>query len=494
MTDTNIEVPLNKQQDGTIPKASPACFDRMSLATMVTTTTATSAPSSICGSESGTLPKIVDYANAAGKHKLVSNTKQRFIPLLEAAGGTDKNAEGNRRDSVPIMQAIEAAGAKSAIFQFHEEFAQPADGESMEEVSRRNNEARAHNDALRSLLLGSDTAAAGLILRNNPGTLSSLTQAKLDAMVVELDQIGVKCMSHPIVQQRMGAKDSLCKIRHLNCGLEDTDVYYDEDAFRAGFCKSIAFRPRVIKQNRGSQGEGIWICKLKNEKYCEKFGDAFADLDTLLVLMEANDNHVEEHTVGEFLEFCINGRSEKSGEWKSTGNGRYLEGGVEKGAMLVDQRFLPRIVEGEVRVMMVGPNIVELIHKKPKEGGLSATLQSGAVYTKYKPDAPEFSNLVENFKADLPNIMKSFDIADQPLPLLWTADYIFGEKDENGKDTFYVGEFNCACVGITQQLYQAEIVGKTAVVTCFPDDDDEDNTNDDANTRKKSKLEELEQR
>lgn len=70
--------------------------------------------------------------------------------------------------------------------------------------------------------------------------------------------------------------------------------------------------------------------------------------------MEANDNHVEHHTVEEFLEWCINGRSESSGEWHSTGKGKYFDGGIEANAMLVDQRFLPRIVEGEVRCLMVG--------------------------------------------------------------------------------------------------------------------------------------------
>jgi hypothetical protein len=264
----------------------------------------------------------------------------------------------------------------------------------------------------------------------------------------------------------MGAKDALVKIRHLRCGLLDTEVYYDGEALEQGFRKSIAFRPRVIKQNRGSQGEGIWIVKLKDESsYCQNYGDAIAAMDTPLVLMEANDNHVEEHTVGEFLEFCLNGRTEKSGQWESTGRGRYLDGGVEAGAMLVDQRFLPRIVEGEVRCMMIGPNLVELIHKKPKEGGLSATLQSGAVYTNYKPDAPEFASLVENFQHDMPKIMSCFGMEDQPLPLLWTADYIFGEPDATGRDTFYIGEFNCTCVGITQQLVLADLVATTAIDT-----------------------------
>eukprot|EP00816_Leptocylindrus_hargravesii_P013010 CAMPEP_0196803066 /NCGR_PEP_ID=MMETSP1362-20130617/2504_1 /TAXON_ID=163516 /ORGANISM="Leptocylindrus danicus, Strain CCMP1856" /LENGTH=520 /DNA_ID=CAMNT_0042174493 /DNA_START=231 /DNA_END=1793 /DNA_ORIENTATION=+ len=452
-------------------------------ATLRSNTTIAKSPesASVDGSISGTIasfPKSLIKENETKKEKVMRG----FIPILEAAGGTDKNEQGHRRDSAAILNAIQEAGSKSVIVQFHEEQAvvsnaNDSDDNTEEEVSRRNNQARAHNDALRSMLLGRDEATgemhvSGLVLRNNPGTLSSYTQAKLDAMVIELDQLGVKVMSHPEVQKKMGAKDSLCKIRHLRCGLEDTDVYYDADSFKAGFRKSIAFRPRVIKQNRGSQGEGIWICKLKDEaSYCDKFGDVIADLETKLVLMEANDNHVEEHTVAEFLEFCVNGRTDVSGEWHSSGDGKYLEGGIEKGAMLVDQRFLPRIVEGEVRCMMIGDNLVELIHKKPKAGGLSATLQSGAIYTKYPPDAPEFENLVANFKLDLPRIMEAFDISDQPLPLLWTADYIFGEKDEDGKDTFHVGEFNCACVGITQQLHQAKLVGETAFRFCFPEVD-----------------------
>uniref|UniRef100_A0A6U2PK73 DUF6815 domain-containing protein n=1 Tax=Leptocylindrus danicus TaxID=163516 RepID=A0A6U2PK73_9STRA len=460
---------------------------------VVSLSTCTAATASVDSSISGTIasfPKSLIKENKTKKEKVMRG----FIPILEAAGGTDKNEHGHRRDSAAIQNAIEEAGSKSVIVQFHEEQAVVSNAnesdDTEEEVSRRNNQARAHNDALRSMLLGRDEATgemhvSGLVLRNNPGTLSSYTQAKLDAMVIELDQLGVKVMSHPEVQKKMGAKDSLCKIRHLRCGLEDTDVYYDADSFRAGFRKSIAFRPRVIKQNRGSQGEGIWICKLKDEaSYCDNFGDAIADLDTKLVLMEANDNHVEEHTVAEFLEFCVNGRTEVSGEWHSSGDGKYLEGGIEKGAMLVDQRFLPRIVEGEVRCDMVGDKLVELIHKKPKAGGLSATLQSGAVYTKYPPDAPEFENLVANFKLDLPRIMEAFGISDQPLPLLWTADYIFGEKDEDGKDTFHVGEFNCSCVGITQQLHLAELVGETAFRFCFPENDV--NTDEQANKRQKS--------
>lgn len=58
----------------------------------------------------------------------------------------------------------------------------------------------------------------------------------------------------------------LHQVATMNIGLEDTLAYYSPEEFSAGFKKTMAFQPRVIKQNRGSSGEGIWIIKLKDEK------------------------------------------------------------------------------------------------------------------------------------------------------------------------------------------------------------------------------------
>jgi len=275
----------------------------------------------------------------------------------------------------------------------------------------------------------------------------------------------VSIFVHTVFLSLFRFQQSLVKIKHLKCGLQDTYVYYDPEEFKEGFRKSIAFQPRVMKQNRGSQGEGIWIVKLRDGQYCDTFGECMVSLDTELELVEAWDNHVEYHTVGEFIEFCVHGRTQYSGEWTSTGEGRYFDGGLIAGSMMVDQRFLPRITEGEVRCLFVGSELVEIVHKKPKEGGLSATLASGAIYTKYEPGDPKFASLVEHLKQDVPRIMDSFDMADRPLPLLWTADYIYGETD----DELYVGEINCSCPGITQQLEIVDIIAKVALETVFPE-------------------------
>ena len=190
--------------------------------------------------------------------------------------------------------------------------------------------------------------------------------------------------------------------------------------------------------------QGIWIIKLKEGNYCASYGERSCEDGAKLLLMEANDNHEEEHTVAEFIEFCVNGRTSKSGEWTSKGVGKYLEGGKEAGGQLVDQRFCPRIVEGELRYNLVGDALVGIIHKKPKEGGISAVGGTGSVYTYYGPEEPLFAALTNNFlKKDLQHVMPSLELADEPLPLWWTTDFINssppGTKPEDEK--WIVGEF-----------------------------------------------------
>merc|ERR1712100_399118 len=114
----------------------------------------------------------------------------------------------------------------------------------------------------------------------------------------------------------------------------------------------------------------------------------------------------EYHTVKEFLTFCVGGPdAEGAGKWESTFPGQYLKGGKEAGGQLVDQRLLPRISEGEVRVLMVGDTCQMIIHKKP-EGGLSA-VGGNSEYTYYKPEDPMYAGLLANLKADIPHMMKN---------------------------------------------------------------------------------------
>jgi len=345
-------------------------------------------------------------------------------------GGSDKSISGHRYDSIPIANGMINAGMSCQLIHYvHEEHVQ------FMEVCKQFH---------------------ALVVRCNPGQIKADggDQTKFDTGMRELRKKGIQIWPSPDVMEQMGAKDALCKVAKLNIGLEDTLAYYTEAEFSAGFKKTMAFQPRVIKQNRGSSGEGIWIIKLKSGDYCKTYGERSCADDEVLEMMEANDNHAEEHTVAEFVEFCVNGRTDKSGNWTSKGTGKYLEGGKEAGGQLVDQRFCPRIVEGELRYNMAGDSLVGIIHKKPKEGGISAVSGTGSIYTFYGPDEPLFVNLTENFlKRDMAKIMPSLGL-DEPIPLWWTTDFINasppGTKAEDEK--WIVGEFNCSCVGISKCL------------------------------------------
>ena len=216
-------------------------------------------------------------------------------------------------------------------------------------------------------------ACKGYIGRVNPGAYEGVTQSKLDALMRKLASEGVKAMAHPDTMIKMGAKDALQKIKALSCGMNDTYAYYDIPSFKENFPKTVATGTRVLKQNRGSQGEGIWVVKVKEGQKGPVTGS------TVLHLQEAVDNHVEYKTVTEFTKFCE----------------QYIVG---ENGQLIDQRFLPRIVEGEIRVNMIYDKPTELVHKKPAEGGISATLASGAKYVSYKPDDPLFAVLMDKVR------------------------------------------------------------------------------------------------
>merc|ERR1712087_34528 len=359
-------------------------------ATMVADTAGAAAIDALTAKQLGSLGYPVPFKTGpmVGLLPFPKNPKYKLIIAeynipghSSGVGGADKGMHGHRVDSVPIANGVIKTGNACTIVKYI-----PAEHCSFAKVAKQMD---------------------GIIVRINPGQLSAPDQDKFDALMRECIALGIPVWSSPDVQIQMGAKDALCKIAHLNCGLPDTLAYYSDQEFISGFKKTMAFQPRVVKQNRGSSGEGIWIIKLKDKEYCANYGDALCEDDWMLDLMEANDNHQEFHTVAEFIEWCINGRGGgKCDDWTSKGTGAYLAGGKEAGGQIVDQRFCPRIVEGEIRVLTSGPTCLQLIHKKPADGGISAVLGTGSTYTFYGPDEPKFADLKKKlFVEDLPKIM-----------------------------------------------------------------------------------------
>jgi len=380
-------------------------------------------------------------------------------------GGSDTGPDGNRVDSIPIANSVIRAGGACDLILY---------------------DATKHDD-----FIAATTKYDALIVRINPGQLSQGTpegtQQKFDDLMNKYISEGKLVWSSPKIQTQMGAKDALVNIGKLNCGLEDTFAYYSADDLVTGFKKTMAFQPRVIKQNRGSAGEGIWLCWLwdkaadkKIEIYPSKsFGASSLGDDDYIKLMEMNDNHVEFHTVKEFMTFCVSGPDGAgAGAWKSTFPGKYLDGGKAAGGQLVDQRLLPRIDEGEVRILMAGDTCQMAVHKKPMGGGPSA-VGGNSEYTYYKPTDAKYQGLISKLYADIPILLPSLGLSGEPLPLLWTCDYIPKNPDDwekgpydrscpDDKTEYTVGEFNCSCVGIS--MFQA-VCGGEKTLADVPDAD-----------------------
>jgi len=325
---------------------------------------------------------------------------KKHVVIFEARGGSDKGKYGFRKDSKPIIDSFKNRGWTAEIIFYT--------NEDRGEIYRHTIE-----------------KADAYISRVNPGNLEDETS--YFQMLRELVYNGVEGLPHPDAMIAYGAKNSVEKLKGTSIVPDDVYTYYDFDALKEKFPKSLLNGVRVLKQNRGSTGEGIWRVEVINpEKYKKNI-----PLEAKLKLTEAKDNHTEEKTLQEFLEFCI----------------KYLEGA---NGMLLDMPFLERIVEGEIRVLMLRDNVVNIVHKKPAQtkDAFSATLFSGA---KYRYDKPEkWPELVALVKKSLPTIQSR--LGNYDLPLIWTADFMLDTDKKTGKDNYILGEINASCVGFTTFL------------------------------------------
>lgn len=341
---------------------------------------------------------------------------KKNIVFFEAVGGSDKGPDGHRKDTMPMVNALKDKGWNGEVVFFTDEI--------LRDEKQRN-----------EIFEKVKNSADGYVSRVNPGNLK---EEKLYFDVLRsLCEAGLVGMPHPDAMVGYGAKDALTKLACTDLVPDDTYAYYDVKTFKETFPKSLAKGERVLKQNRGSTGEGIWRVRLPDGVSYPNSGSL--PLDTKIVCTEAKDNHTEQRQLGEFMDFCE----------------QYIIG---DNGMLVDMTFLPRIKEGEIRILMLYKTPVYVVHKKPAEGGdaFSATLFSGA---KYRYDEPkDWQSLIDWFLAQLPEIRSK--LGNYDLPLIWTADFIL-DTDAKGNDKYVLGEINCSCVGFTSP---EEFMAKIAVM------------------------------
>lgn len=252
------------------------------------------------------------------------------------------------------------------------------------------------------------------------------TRAALDLLLREVAAKRPWVSAHPDVILKMGVKEVLHRTRHLGWGA-DTHRYATADSFSAEFPPRLrAAGPRVLKQNRGNGGQGVWKV--------EALPDA-----TVRVLHALRGSQPEEMPLEDFMARC-----EPYFGW---------------GGCIIDQPFQPRLPEGMIRCYVSGAKVAGFGHQlikalipPPPEGPDSPQAQPGPRIM-HGPDASQFQALRRSMEDEwIPQLMKTLAIDDASLPVIWDADFLYGPRDADGADTYVLCEINASsCFAIPDE-------------------------------------------
>ena len=261
-------------------------------------------------------------------------------------------------------------------------------------------------------------------------------RSMLDAMLRGVAASGVFVSAHPDIIQKLGTKEVLYRTQDIGWGCE-THLYQNMDQLRRDLPSRLAAGgTRVLKQYRGSGGNGVWKVELATNTIVDRGrGSATWSPDETLVRARHAKRGCVEETIplNEFLKRC---------EPYFAGDGR-----------MIDQAYQPRLPEGMIRCYLVhdkvggfGFQAINALCPAPLGARPDAALQpSSRVY--HPPSMQEFQPLKRLLEQEwVPAMQRRFDIDTNQLPVLWDCDFLLGPKRGSGEDTYVLCEINVSSV------------------------------------------------
>jgi hypothetical protein len=270
-------------------------------------------------------------------------------------------------------------------------------------------------DAVRDELLAVD----GVLVWVDP-IHQGKTRAALDPLLREIAAQGPWVSAHPDVILKMGVKEVLYRTRHLGWGA-DTHRYDSVDALRAEFPLRLrSVGPRVLKQNRGNAGQGVW-----------KVEALPGSASMVRVLHAQRGSRPEEMPLDIFIARC--------------------EPYFGCGGCIIDQAFQRRLSEWMIRCYMCGSKVAGFGHQlikalipPPPDGPDSPEAQPGPRIMQ-GPETPPFQALRRSMEDEwTPQLMETLGIDETSLPVIWDADFLYGPRDAAGADTYVLCEINAS--------------------------------------------------
>ena len=251
------------------------------------------------------------------------------------------------------------------------------------------------------------------------------TRIVLDAMLRDVAANGVWVSAHPDIILKMGVKEVLHRTKHLGWGA-DTHLYRNVAAFGDEFPRRLqSSGPRVLKQNRGNGGQGVWKVELVTP--------SAADVAKVRVLQATRGSLQEELALADFMRDC--------------------EAYFAADGCIVDQPFQPRLPDGMIRCYMVadrvagfGHQLIKALIPPPPEGPEAEAAQPGPRIM-HPASAPAFQTLRTKMESEwTPQMMQVLGIDAGSLPIVWDADFLYGPRNAAGEDTYVLCEINVSSV------------------------------------------------
>jgi len=254
----------------------------------------------------------------------------------------------------------------------------------------------------------------------------------LDAMLKKIADMGIFVSTHPDIILKIGTKEVLYQTRHIGWG-SDIYQYNTIEELQAQLpLRLVMGQTRVLKQNRGHSGGGVW----KIEAIHQVSADGKPSTDEIFIPdMPVRVRHAERGStdqimkLGNFFEQCK----------------PYFEGAGK----MIDQAYQIRLPEGMIRCYLVhdkvagfGHQVINALHPNVND----EVVQPGPrLY--HPPDLPDFQRLKGILENEwVPQLQALFNIPTENLPIIWDTDFLLGKKDENGDDTYVLCEINVSSV------------------------------------------------
>ena len=254
-------------------------------------------------------------------------------------------------------------------------------------------------------------------------------RSRLDGILREVSSRGVWVSAHPDTIEKMGTKEVLYRTKSLGWGT-DTHRYSTVSELREHFpARLAASGPRVLKQNRGNGGIGVWKVALVDDAARRDMSSA-ALAETIVRVQHAapRDDVTEDVALADFIDRCAG----------------YLDGRGK----LIDQRFVTRLRDGMIRAYLVIDEVVGFARQQPAASvPPDKVLGMPSAKTMSDADDATYADLrIRLERAWVPELCTSVTLGRDDLPLMWDADFLYGPPSGNGTDTYVLGEINVSSV------------------------------------------------